>query len=342
MHHASENLARSDVPLVRALETVVGMRLPDVQFERRPLRGGLTAPSVEHVVARFEDARGKRRSFGFVLKVLEGDAVREAQVYEQLLSSRAGGLAPRLLGVMAAGTNRVALLLEAVPKARAWPWRDVTVTRGVLELAARLHDTATRRQGALGWDYDAELQSVATATLESLEQCRSHPDLRALRAYVAPCKRLVLALPVLRHELLTHSLGAVPIHGDLHPGNVIVRALGGGTTPVLLDWERARMGAPFEDVSSWLQSLGYWEPEVRRRHDTLLASYLAARGETATLSSDVRGAYWLAGASNAFAGALRYHLAMAQAAESGAHRAKALHAAKDWLRVIRRADAVWS
>ena len=52
----------------------------------------------------------------------------------------------------------------------------------------------------------------------------------------------------------------------------MVRKSGGQHEPVLIDWARARAGSPFEDVSSWLQSLGFWEPAVKRKHDTLLAS----------------------------------------------------------------------
>jgi hypothetical protein len=111
----------------------------------------------------------------------------------------------------------------------------------------------------------------------------------------------------------------------------------------LLDWGRARLGSPLEDVSSWLQSLGYWEPEVRRAHDTLLRHYLAVRGLSTHLGHDLRERYWLAGACNGLAGALHYHLLAAAAAadRQGRRRAQAVAATKDWLRIIRRADACW-
>jgi hypothetical protein len=71
----------------------------------------------------------------------------------------------------------------------------------------------------------------------------------------------------------------------------------------------------------------------------LLGAYLAARGYSGVLTSDLRAANWLAGASNAFAGALRFHLHVAQHAESREQRGLAAHAASDWLRIVRRADA---
>jgi hypothetical protein len=117
---------------------------------------------------------------------------------------------------------------------------------------------------------------------------------------------------------------------------------------VLLDWGRARIGAPLEDVSSWLQSLGFWEPEARRRHDTLLRRYLTCRGGPDRLDRGLRDAYWLAGACNALAGALRYQVAVADGwrrpaarARAVAARAVAARAARDALRVVRRADACW-
>jgi aminoglycoside phosphotransferase (APT) family kinase protein len=137
--------------------------------------------------------------------------------------------------------------------------------------------------------------------------------------------------------------GGVLLHGDVHPGNAMVRtAAGGRPQAVLLDWGRARTGSPLEDVMSWLHSLGFWEPSARRIHDTLLTRYLHARGLTDGLSSDLRAACWIAGACNAMAGALRYHLAVAADEERDpVERWKSSNAAADWLRIIRRADTVW-
>ena len=143
--------------------------------------------------------------------------------------------------------------------------------------------------------------------------------------------------------MLAAERAAAVLHGDAHPGNVLIRRRGGAREAVLLDWGRARLGSPLEDVSSWLQSLGYWEPAVRRTHDTLLRHYLAVRGRSTHLDHHLRERYWLAGACNGLAGALRYHLLVAADATDGKgrRRAQAVAAIKDWLRIIRRADACW-
>ena len=131
------------------------------------------------------------------------------------------------------------------------------------------------------------------------------------------------------------------IHGDLHPGNVILRRGRTGAEPVLLDWARARPGSPLEDVSAWVQSLGHWEPQARRYHDTLVRTYLAAQGLEPVLTRDFRRLYWMAGACNALAGALRHHLVAAQQAHTPRARATALTLAQKWLRLLRCADVHW-
>jgi hypothetical protein len=118
--------------------------------------------------------------------------------------------------------------------------------------------------------------------------------------------------------------------------------LGVGADPevMLIDWARARVGTPLEDVASWLHSLGCWEPEARRRHDTLMQIYLAARRDRRRFVSDVRVDYWFASASNGLSGAIRYHLAvLSDAGRSEAARYDSQRALLTWQRVIRRAAA---
>jgi aminoglycoside phosphotransferase (APT) family kinase protein len=141
----------------------------------------------------------------------------------------------------------------------------------------------------------------------------------------------------------SQPFGTAIVHGDVHSGNALLATAEGADRLVLLDWARARLGSPLEDVASWLQSLGYWEPEAKRRHDTLLRRYLTARGQPDDLTRALRDAYWFAAASNVLAGALRYHLVVAGgwSGEPSRARAEAARAARDQLRVLRRADLIW-
>ncbi len=318
----------------------------ELRLEHRPLRGGLEAAGVARVVARYRDDRGRPRVFTLVMKRLAGVTVREALVYEHLVEPHASGFAPRLLATRPHAEQGAVLLLESLRPSGAWPWRAAAASQAVLERAALLHAVtpgAELRAVLAGWDYEAELEANARRTLELLERLRRRPALPRAGAALSLTRRLVADLPALRRQLLGYApFGRAPIHGDLHPGNVLLRRRRGRQEPVLLDWGRARLGSPLEDVSSWLQTLAGWEPEARRRHDTLLTAYLRARGLALRLDSELRAAYWLAGASNALAGALLHHLTLLHDETApGRQRAVSAWAAREWLRVLRRAHAFW-
>ncbi|MFP5286088.1 MAG: phosphotransferase, partial [Thermoanaerobaculia bacterium] len=311
-------------------------------LEVRALRGGLESSGVAEVTARFSDDRGRPRSYGFVVKRLEGKPAREADIYQRLVSLLEGSIAPALLGVEREGPAGCLLFLEKVRPVRRWPWRDEEAARRLLGRLAHLHATAPVQALEVlpDWDYESELVERTRQAAEILEVLpREEPFLR-LRRGLGSLRRVEEALPELRRQLLAFAPhDTAVIHGDAHPGNVLVRS---GDRPVLLDWGRARLGSPLEDVSSWLQSLGYWEPAAKRRHDTLLTGYLATRGLPARAGRELRDAYWLAGASNALSGALLVHLRAALDAPPGSRQqAAAVQAAKDALRVIRRAAACW-
>jgi aminoglycoside phosphotransferase (APT) family kinase protein len=186
------------------------------------------------------------------------------------------------------------------------------------------------------WDYEAELLESSRTTLDVLEQMARQEDLRPARQRLPAVRRVVASIPLIRQQLAGDGRGAVVLHGDLHPGNTIIRRQGASPQAILLDWGRTRLGSALEDVCSWLQSLGYWEPEVRRYHDTLLRHYLAARGGSSHLSRSLRDLYWLAGACNGLAGALRYHLLVMADSVNRTTRVRraAAHSVRDWLRVI--------
>jgi hypothetical protein len=327
------------------VERLAGERMREVSVERKALTGGLEAPEVALVTARYRDGWNRPRMLRFVLKWLAGRAVREAEAYEQLAARHAPDLSPQLLGIEHSAPDRALLCIEAVRRVSAWPWGDASIAGELLARLARFHVAAAQAAPVIPeWDYEGDLCTLAEATSTALDRCRSNPDLWTLARRLPALKRLARALPRFRSQLLSdRPFGRGPIHGDVHTGNALVRRRGRSNDPVLLDWGRARIGSPFEDVSSWLQSLGFWEPEARRFHDTLLATYLSAFGVERKLTSQARATYWMAGASNALAGALLHHLSIVEdEGQSASRRAAAWQAAHDWLRVIRRADAWWS
>lgn len=316
--------------------------LQAIELVSSEARGGLESRAVKRVQVRGRDPSGNPRSLRLVVKQLEGINRREAGVYRELLSQLEMRIAPNVLRVEQYPKTGVILFLEDVQATRRWPWRELPSSAAVLQQLAGFHEVSQESAAVLPpWDYESALLKSAVATLEGLQQLHRHPEFAWMRRSLKSADRLVSALPNRRAELLDFEpYGSGPIHGDVHPGNVILRSRRNCDQPVLIDWARARMGSALEDVSSWLQSLAYWEPEARRRHDTLLMSYVRARGHEPRLSSSLRGAYWMAAGSNALAGALRYYCWKADAANDLSQRSRAIHAVRDWMRMVERADAL--
>jgi aminoglycoside phosphotransferase (APT) family kinase protein len=319
-----------------------------LKLQVKAMRGGLESLAVLGVKANFKDIHGRRQTSHIVVKSLDGALAREAFVYEKLVATHAQEMAPRLLAVDHQSDGRSVLYLEWVRRVSNWPWKELATAEQLIGRLARLHMATAAHDVAAAlpsWDYEAELKRSGETTLELLARCRRHREFVPLARLLSPARRLAEALPALRRQLLAFApLGRVAIHGDVHPGNVLVRRRAGKHEPILIDWGRARAGSPLEDLSGWLQSLSYWEPRARLRHDTLLGSYLSARGLERRLSSDLRAAYWLAGASNALSGALEYHLSVlvGESPATASQRAAAVHSACDWLRIVRRAAAFWN
>lgn len=309
----------------------------DLRVTLRPLLGGLeSAVTRVRLRLRRNPAAVPRH---LVVKELRGESRREADVYQMLWSQLDAPPAARLLGVEVAGDAQY-LYLEDVPTVSPWPWSDTSAAAAVCRALARLHDTPAFGSAALQWDYEAALAQSARETLALAASAATGTGERGWKR-LGELKRVVAALPAIRAQLLESS--RTLIHGDVHPGNVIVRPDGAGTRVTLIDWGRARLGSPLEDVASWLHSLGCWEPEARRRHDTLLRVYLESRRAPERITSALRRDYWLASVSNGLAGAIRYHVAVVCNASSDERmRSASQQALREWERVVRRGAALIS
>lgn len=315
-----------------------------LRLAARRLRGGLESASVARWIVAANAGSAARR-YSFVVKRLDGMQQREGFIYEQVLSDTQE-FAPRLLGRVRANQSVSYLFLEEVRRTRTWPWTDPAAPTRVLERLAHLHTRVPVERlthPELTWDYESELRASAVATLEVFERAVNGSELEWLRWGRGTLRRTCQALPEMRRSLLAEApFGLSVIHGDVHSANVALTRSPAGERAILFDWARSRVGSPLEDVASWLQSLGYWEPAAKRYHDTLLRRYLTTRGDTGDIARSVRNAYWFAAASNVFAGSLRYHLMVASdTARAPLTRARAASAARDNLRMLRRADLLW-
>ena len=311
--------------------------LPDGSIGVRvePLHGGLEA---RVTLARLTHTQVDRSIPAWlVVKEIRPAADREWAVYRWLWTHLTDPPAVRALGVER-DAGATFLYLDYAEALSAWPWSDTARAAAVCRELARLHDATSARRSPPSWDYEAELTISAARTLELADLARDPAGRRYWRR-LGDLKRVVRALPDIRSVLMDGE--KTVIHGDLHPGNVSLRAGTGSPDVVLLDWARARVGSPFEDVASWLHSLGCWEPQARLRHDTLMQAYLRSRAVPRTLSAGVRRLYWYASASNGLAGAIRYHLAVLASSESTpSARFDAHRALRAWQRGTRQAAAL--
>jgi hypothetical protein len=306
-----------------------------LRVEVQPVHGGLESAVARARIAR--PAAHQALPLQLVVKCLPRGLEREAEVYDVLWQHLERPPAVRLLGreTVAGATY---LYLEDAQPFPSWPWAETQRAGAVCRALARLHDEQLPHD-AFSWDYESDLVRSAESTLALSEQARDATGERLWRRG-GDLRRVIAALPEMRRRLL--SRGRTVIHGDMHPGNVFVRT---GTTPevVLIDWARARIGSPLEDIASWLHSLGCWEPEARRRHDTLMRMYLDARCAQQHFAGELRTDYWFASASNGLAGAIRYHLAVLSGNDTTTGvRHDCRRALAAWERVVRRAASLLS
>lgn len=299
------------------------------------LHGGLESAVVRAQVATDGHEPGIPREL--VVKHLSAGSEREADVYQALWTYLERPPAVQVWG-RDVSDGATYLYLEHAMPISSWPWSDATLAARVCRELARLHDSRGLPRDAFSWNYEEELIRSAADTVELAAIARDSAGQRIWRR-PGDLRRVVKALPDIRPRLL--SDGATVIHGDVHPGNVILRRADADLDVILIDWARARIGSPLEDIASWLHSLGCWEPQARIRHDTLMCAYLEGRRIRRPFDPGLRVDYWFASASNGLSGAIRYHLAViADPGTTEAARVASRQALRAWQRVIRRAAAL--
>lgn len=306
----------------------------DLELSIEPIGGGLESRVVR---ATFRSRSAKDSPVtSFVVKELRGLQRRETAIYRELWTRSTSPPTVALLGIEATADADY-LYLEEVRQESTWPWKQTITSAAVCKALARLHDSELcHRKRLIDWDYESALIKSAEETLTVALNARDPAGVRHW-CRIGDLRRVVTALPKLRSVLVQ---APTFIHGDVHPGNVISRS-NEKAKIAFIDWARARLGSPLEDLASWLHSLGCWEPEARRRHDTLLRAYLQARSSNQSIDAEFRKLYWYASASNGLSGAIRYHLAVLNdQAPSGERRSNSARALREWERVIRRVAAI--
>ena len=204
-----------------------------------PISGGL-----ESVVARVsvESLAPTRTPIPprFIVKELRGEQCREAQIYRALWQCRRRPPAARVFGRTMQASSCF-LYLEDIVGESSWPWRDTNVSTSVCHALARVHRMWMRppRIAAL-WDYEQDLARSAMATLAVAGRARDAGGSRAWKR-LSDLERVVAGLTRMRTALM--ESGVTFIHGDVHPGNVIVTGSGHARRIVFIDWARARLAS---------------------------------------------------------------------------------------------------
>jgi hypothetical protein len=297
-----------------------------------PLSGGLDSHGINRVDVTLSASQA-RRTATFVAKHLRGRGVHELDVYRGLHASHNLSWAPRLLGFHRDTREDVYIFLEWIPAANKWPWVDLDATSAVILQLTKLHamPISTYQTVLADPEIDREMETSAAETAALYHRSPIGRPLAGTRPMHKAIERVAVDLNTIRSYLTVHT-GVAVLHGDVHSGNAVIRAFLGAAEAVLFDWGRARLGSPLEDVASWLQSLSFWEPQVKRRHDTLFARYLKLTGRECRADRDLRKLYWVAAASNAMAGALRYHLAVvSDSSRPDSARQRSARAGRDWM-----------
>jgi hypothetical protein len=302
----------------------------DLELSLEEITGGLES-RVVRVIFRSPVAKD-RRPTTFVVKELREFQRRETNIYRELWTRSTAPPTVRLLGFESTEDADYLYLEEVTPQTE-WPWNQTFISAAVCQALAQLHDNEQLHSATLiDWDYESDLAKSANETLAVALDARDETGVRHWRR-IGDLRRVVAALPKLRSALLQATAF---IHGDVHSGNVILRA-SEKREVAFIDWARARLGSPLEDLASWLHSLGCWEPEARRRHDTLLRAYLEARSAKQRITTDLRTLYWYASASNGLSGAIRYHLSvLIDPVCSSDMKSDSGRILRSWERVIRR------
>ena len=213
-----------------------------------PIGGGL-----ESAVARADVSDVSTLQSGiprrFVIKALRGVQRREAAIYRELWLGLNRPPAARVLGSNCEQDTHY-LFLEEVGESSAWPWSNPGIAVESCRVLAELHRSGVPTAGVFSeWNYEAELASSAATTL-ALATVAKNAEGELYWRRLGDLRRVIAVLPELRRKLLSEDLTL--IHGDMHPGNVIVRTQGSVQEVVFIDWARARAGSALEDLASWL------------------------------------------------------------------------------------------
>lgn len=219
-----------------------------------------------------------------------GSIMREVEFYEKARSLASKRFLPRLLGCLS--TQELALLvLEDLGPEFASPVAGVSmappldVNLAVFRTLSAIHQELW--QHAHLNEFSVEMLSSRFSGLMAQQQTgiRENLQSRANAVLAIPLfQRLMVTLPGTLRAVLSRGSGITFIHGDCHPGNVLVAEHGGTTQAMVIDWPNWQPGTPTDDLAYYL-CLCFPVDDRRAQEGPLLRHYYDS------LSNEIKTGY---------------------------------------------------
>ncbi len=279
----------SDADLVSALVrhatggTSAGVRGEVVA--RRTLKGGYAAKTVERIDLALTDPAGSQSSASFVLKACLGAEVSSLVALRAVPGAEA---APDVVVAwQSPGRSSDQQANGFVnPFYPGGPLTfDDRIPEPVLATLARVH-AHCHGSSSVEWTWTFDRAHFRRQHERAMAALDGSANFRTTTPDHAGCLRLLERLG--RSEALAAWTDALPrslTHGDMHPGNIVLRRDG---SPVVIDWGNACVAPPMLDLANIVR---IDSPEWQ----IYLAAYREARGEVD--EATCRRAYWWARAA---------------------------------------------
>lgn len=187
-----------------------------------------------------------------------GSAVREAEFYRKAHAAGCSGLLPRLIGCRSAQNSTLLVLEDVSPgfaPAISGPCQNpsLPVNRAVFASIGAIH--------AAFWG-DASLATFPVEILSSRLSAMLEKKRDVIVANLASrphasqdvqlLSMLIAELPGIQRNVLSRTAGLTIIHGDFHPGNVLVSREQHPVRAMIIDWPNWQPGTPADDLAYYL------------------------------------------------------------------------------------------
>ena len=272
--------------ILRYIEDVSGRGARVAAIDQKPMKAGYSSRTIRRYDLAIEDAGGRKSEIAIVAKHCVASEVR---MIEWLQTLSMGPAVPEIID-SAFSTAEPAALEQNWFVSPFFSGRDLTfedsVPGALSEALGRLHAKGSSPTVDWTWTFNAShFRKTFNEAVNGLHMARlfrqTVPDYREWY------ERLESAGESHLLDDLTDAMPKVLVHGDMHPGNVIMREK---AQPVLIDWGNVSIAPPMLDLANMFQPgspawatymTAYREAGGDIPEETYRKGYLWARAATA-------------------------------------------------------------